>query len=847
MKFFAFVPKHMTGVTRSIVTTALIISATPLFAQTSRFAGFTARVGTYSTADAATTWNWSPSNRADAQDAYLNIYAPNNKTPYTTTANLATMTPGLTGKEYRDAQILALNYQRYYTYGGSTKYLAREGNAFAQEYFDGIDTPEYINTTVQQALEANALMNALNQRISHGPDASWIGYSALAHAGAGSDLSLLQVDFQTKYCPPASAIEAFIVDPGARNFAEIGHRSMALGTSPTINFATVNTQSVSATNMWDNTAYWTFPPAAPAGFQGVLAAWPAANTYVPYQWFWPVNTNEAVRMSAALAGNPPVDGIVVQVTRNGTPLAVTQIRKTYVGLTWDVYIPDIKTKPTTDQVYGVKIMNVYGGKTLEYSFTVFDPNTVVSAPVTPKSPVINVATRAVVASQGHHSVPFTVQGTEPVRVVLRALGTSLSNLMAAAATNPRIDLYRESVASSNLLGTTKVWASENSWRLVQSLGLAPSTAGESAVAAILTPGTYTASLSSSTAGIIGFEVVNCDVASNSAVTNVAVATGGQLDLTVSGQSGSIQWRTNGRSIAEATNPMLSIETVTTSDAGIYECVINGTTVIPLIVGINGLTKVTGSGEEVVSNVYLPANNNTYDQVLLNGTSVAVTADDGQITRTSYIDDDNDIVQVEFSGPGTLTLVVENAVPPSPPVNYNQSVHYVKGHAGIIITGATEQTNVSVFSVGRFTAVNQTLFNGDVHYDGIADIGYISISSANGKFGGVRAANANFYSAKGYTGLYAPGVEFVGPVYLGDVNAFDSATPVILLGGDSGDTRITGGDLFQQNGAPVQVGGLTKLKFTNGTDSHGNMLPAQSNKAVLRQEGKDVTASVVVNP
>jgi hypothetical protein len=492
-------------------------------------------------------------------------------------------------------------------------------------------------------------------------------------------------------------------------------------------------------------------------------------------------------------------------------------------------------------------MNVYGGKTLEYSFTVFDPNTVVSAPITPKVPVINVATRGAIASQGRRNISFTIQGTEPVRVVLRALGSSLPNPTAAVATNPRIDLYRAQVASGNLLGTTKAWASESSWRLVQSLGLAPSTAGESAVAAILTPGTYTASLSGSTAGIVGFDVVHCDAVSSSSVGSIAVAAGDQMNLIVSGHSGSIQWRKNGSFISGATNATLSIATATTNDAGIYECVINGSTAVPLVVGIDGTAKVTGAGEEVVSNVYLPVSSNTYDQVLLKDASVAVKADDGQITRTSYIDDDNDIVQVEFSGPGTLTLVVENAGSPALPVNYNQNVQYVKGHAGIIITGATEMTNVSVFSVGRFTAVNPTLFKSDVRYDGIADIAYISISSANGKFGGVRAANANLYASKGYVGLHAPGVEFTGPVYLGDVNAFDSAVPVILLGGNNGDTRITGGDLYQQNGQAVQVSGLTKLKFTNGTDSHGSVLPAARNRAVLEQNGVDVTTQVVVNP
>ncbi|MSU71480.1 MAG: hypothetical protein EXS43_03935 [Opitutus sp.] len=224
----------------------------------------------------------------------------------------------------------------------------------------------------------------------------------------------------------------------------------------------------------------------------------------------------------------------------------------------------------------------------------------------------------------------------------------------------------------------------------------------------------------------------------------------------------------------------------------------------------------------------------------------MTADPGQVTRISFTDLTDDIVQVEFAGSGTLSLVLDNTVGPALPVNYNQTITYMKGHAGIVITGADETTNVSVFSVGRATAVNQALFKSNATYDGFADLAFIAISSVNGKFGGLRAADGSFYATKSLTGVYAPGVQFTGPIFIGDINASDAANPVILLG-SVGDARITGGDLLQNDGQPVQVSGITQLKFTAGSDSHGNLLGAKTNQAVLQQNGADVTAQIVVKP
>ncbi|WP_237702440.1 immunoglobulin domain-containing protein [Opitutus terrae] len=326
-----------------------------------------------------------------------------------------------------------------------------------------------------------------------------------------------------------------------------------------------------------------------------------------------------------------------------------------------------------------------------------------------------------------------------------------------------------------------------------------------------------------------------------------------LSATEFGNAGDVayQWIRNGAVLPGTTGPLLVLEAVQPSEVGLYAAAATdfkssaSTTVA--IVGLAITTKVAGAGVEIGTNI-VHANGRVFDQIRLDGVAASISADAGQVARMSYVDLDNDIVQVELSGAGTLSLVLTGSSGPAEPLNYIQpGIRYMKGHAGIVIAGANETTHVSVFSVGRANAVNQGLFRDDVSYDGLADLAYIAILSNDGKFGGLRCANANFFATRGWTGVYAPGVHFNGPVYVGDINAFDDASAVLMLGSAGGETLINGGDLAQSNNRPVQVSGLTRLKFAAGTTSHGMLFPAQQNKARLEQAGVDVTAAIVVNP
>ncbi len=229
----------------------------------------------------------------------------------------------------------------------------------------------------------------------------------------------------------------------------------------------------------------------------------------------------------------------------------------------------------------------------------------------------------------------------------------------------------------------------------------------------------------------------------------------------SASDASFQWQFNGAPVSSATNANYVVVAAQPARAGIYSVAVTsaGQTSFsnPAILGLSSTAKVIGDGAEVGANILHP-NGNVYDQVALQGPAITVTADPGQVTRVSFVDLSDDIVQVEFGGAGALSIVLDVPSGPAEAKLYRQpGVTYMRGHAGLVITGADETTNVSVFSVGKLTAVNPALFRDDVTYDGVADLAFIAILSRDGKFGGVRAANANFWSTTGLTGIYAPDV------------------------------------------------------------------------------------------
>ncbi len=264
--------------------------------------------------------------------------------------------------------------------------------------------------------------------------------------------------------------------------------------------------------------------------------------------------------------------------------------------------------------------------------------------------------------------------------------------------------------------------------------------------------------------------------------------------------------------------------------------------------------VTGEAVEVGSNIVHP-NGNVYDQVLLTGAAASVTADPGQVTRVSFIDMNDDIVQVEFSGKGTLSIALTSPSGPAAPVKYFQpGVRYMRGLATIDIAEPDATSNISVFSVGRANAVNPSLFVDGMNYDGYADIALIRVPvvttrTPNTAFGGIRAGNVQFFALTGPTGIMMDRTDVQGPVVVGDISANGDAEPDLMFGARSafGTITVAGGDLAQANGRPVQVNTRDLVVMSAGATSAGAVLPAQRCQTRIFLGLQDVTDQVMRNP
>ena len=278
----------------------------------------------------------------------------------------------------------------------------------------------------------------------------------------------------------------------------------------------------------------------------------------------------------------------------------------------------------------------------------------------------------------------------------------------------------------------------------------------------------------------------------------------------------------------------------------------------------------GSGEVVGEGIMHPSGL-IYDQILLTGESIKAAASPGHITRVSFLDVNGDIVQVEFTGAGNFTLTLDPAtyLPPAFPAFYNQNVKYVTGKPSIVIDGAdlsgdwnevggleTSTTYLSIFTVGKINAMNQSLFPEGQIYDGQADVKLVEIINSEW-MGGLQLSNTVFSGSSGKIGVDARGVNIYIRLLFGDIDASGTAVPYLLFDPDSFDSinldyplpvmgwRITGGDLLQTNGAAVVIAengsttpGFETLISQNNFKSDNTPLPTLSIAATFANEDGD---------
>ena len=353
-------------------------------------------------------------------------------------------------------------------------------------------------------------------------------------------------------------------------------------------------------------------------------------------------------------------------------------------------------------------------------------------------------------------------------------------------------------------------------------------------------------------------------------TSQEVASGASASLSVaaSGDDLTYQWYTGNSGdtaspVAGATAGTLDTSTLTASTSFWVQITNAGGTAnsdnAVVIVAAPAVPLVLDGTGDIAGENIQHANGNVFDQILLTGETIQLQARPNQITRVSFMDENEDIVQVEFSGNGTFTVTLDPAtfLPPDIPPRYNQAVEYVTGRPSVVIEGAHANTFFSIFTVGRINAVNQALFPEGQVYDAQADVSLVEVFNSTG-IGGMQLSNTVFSGSTGKVGVDARGVPIAVRLTLGDIDASGDAVPHLLFGegsftvaaGNPG-LRITGGDLVQTNGASIVVAesdsttrGFDRLITQNNFKSDNTPQPTQSIGATFaNEEGDDVTVEV----
>jgi hypothetical protein len=113
---------------------------------------------------------------------------------------------------------------------------------------------------------------------------------------------------------------------------------------------------------------------------------------------------------------------------------------------------------------------------------------------------------------------FIINGTEPKRVIMRAIGPSLAQFFSGTLANPTLELFQ----GSTLLQDNNDWKDTQRTE-IEATGLQPGDDFESAIVRTLSPGSYTAVLRGlgDTTGIAVIEAYDLNTAANSKLANIA--------------------------------------------------------------------------------------------------------------------------------------------------------------------------------------------------------------------------------------------------------------------------------------------------------------------------------------
>jgi hypothetical protein len=139
----------------------------------------------------------------------------------------------------------------------------------------------------------------------------------------------------------------------------------------------------------------------------------------------------------------------------------------------------------------------------------------------PASQLMNISTRAQVLTGNNIAIGgFIIYGSDPIQVVMRAIGPSLSSSdVSGPLQDPVLELHDSKGA---LMATNDNWHDTQAAEISAS-GLAPKDARESALIATLQPGTYTAVIrgKNDTTGVALVEIYDLSKDANSKLANIS--------------------------------------------------------------------------------------------------------------------------------------------------------------------------------------------------------------------------------------------------------------------------------------------------------------------------------------
>ena len=133
--------------------------------------------------------------------------------------------------------------------------------------------------------------------------------------------------------------------------------------------------------------------------------------------------------------------------------------------------------------------------------------------------LLNIATRLRVQNGENVLIGgFIITGSDQKKVIIRAIGPSLSSFFSGALANPTLELFQ----GSTLLQSNDDWRTDQQTEIAAT-GIPPSNDRESAIVRTLPPGAYTAIVrgKDNTAGIGVVEAYDLDTAANSKLANIA--------------------------------------------------------------------------------------------------------------------------------------------------------------------------------------------------------------------------------------------------------------------------------------------------------------------------------------